>query len=206
MYGLLAAGAAWLAVWRTRRVEAALERPALPAGETELLFYAGASVLWLSAAVLALVGLAKREWTRAGRNCFFILLAHFGLVTVIATLGPVGEAMGTASPWPFVAAICALVFAGFGAACAFLWRWGSLRVARIEAGRPTGEPPGVERWALYVGALLVGMIGFIAPFVYREPQNVRVGVTALRIGTVYLMLIVTGVCVAIPALVALATG
>ena len=77
---------------------------------------------------------------------------------------------------------------------------------RARPRRPPALGGPARRWALYVGALLVGMVGFIAPFVYRAPQNVRVGVTALRIGTVYLMLIVTGVCVAIPALLALATG
>lgn len=194
----MAGGAGWLAHWRTRKVEAELGRPALPEGETALLFYAGASVVWLAAAVLALVGMAKREWTRAGRNCFFLLLGHFGLATLIAPLGPLGDAMHSRSPLPFVIGICAiLVISGF-VASGFLWRWGSLRIARIEAEPPTGDPPGLERWALYVGSVLVGMIGLVAALVYREPQNVRVGVTALRISTVYLLLIVTLVCVGLP--------
>ncbi len=205
MYGLGAAGAGWLAHWRTRKVEADLGRPALPEAETALLFYAGASVLWLSAAVLALVGMFKRDWTRAGRNCFYILLAHFGLVTALATLGPIGDAMHQRVPGPFIAAICGFVLLCFGAACAFLWRWGSLRVARIEALPPTGDPPGAERYALYLASILVGMLGFIMPFVYREPQNVRVGVTALRVSMVYVMLVATGVCAAIPVVMVLAT-
>ncbi|MCB9596621.1 MAG: hypothetical protein H6719_28110 [Sandaracinaceae bacterium] len=203
MYGGMAAGAGWLASWRTKKVEAELGRPALPQNETAMLLYAGASALWLSAAVLALVGMARREWTRAGRNCFFILLGHFGLVTAMASLMPLSSSGGPPGPLPFVIGTCAVILFSFVGASAFLWRWGSLRVARIEKEPPTGDPPGAERWAVYVGSILVGMLGLIAAIIYKEPQNVRVGVTALRISLMYLMVVVVAVCVGLPVAILL---
>jgi hypothetical protein len=204
MYGLGAGGAGWLVHLRMRRVEAELGRPALPDPEVALLLYAGASVVWLSAAVIAAVGLFKREWTRAGRNSFFVLLAHFAILTAAAVGVTVGAPLGAPAPVLLVGMACAIVLGSAVMASGFLWRWGSARIARLEARPPTGDPPGIERWAIYAGALVIGMVGLFAPLLYKEPQNVRVGVTAMRIGVAHLMGIVVLVCVGLPILTAVA--
>lgn len=204
MYGLGAGGAGWLVHRRTRTVERDLGRPALPDPEVALLLYAGASVVWLSAAAIAAVGLFKREWTRAGRNAFFVLLAHFAILTAAAVGVTVGEPLGAPPAALMVGMACAIVLGSAVMASAFLWRFGTARIARIEREPPTGDPPGAERFAIYAGSLLVGMIGLFVPLLYKEPQNVRVGITALRLALVHLMGIVVAVCVALPILAALA--
>jgi len=80
LWGGLAAAAVGLAQWRVRRVEATLGRRAEPSEEAVQLFYAGASVVYLSAAILALVGLAKKDWARTGRNCLLFFIGHISLV------------------------------------------------------------------------------------------------------------------------------
>lgn len=201
-YGLLAGGASWLLHRRTLRVEEELGRRAVPPDEKPLLIYAGASVVWLSAAILAAVGLFRREWTRVGRNCAFILFGHLGLATVAGTLVPVARDARGGEPLAIVAMACAIVLGSAAASVVFLWLWGARRLARLEALPPTGDPPStVERVAVYLASFLVGLAGPIAAAIYRHPQNVRVGVTALRVSLVNLSLIVLAVCLGIPALV-----
>lgn len=76
-WGLLAVGLGFVAHARMRAVERTIGRPALPANETSLLWYAVSAIAWPFAFAFAIVGLAKRDWTRAGRNATFILLGHF---------------------------------------------------------------------------------------------------------------------------------
>ena len=207
MWGLMAAGSGALAHLRMRRVEAELGRPARPEGERALLFYAGASVVWLSALVLSGVGLFRRDWVRLGRNCFFVFLGHITLAVIAAIASMMFDAGQGAGPQvlPIVAMACLIVAGSATAAVVFLFRWASLRAARIEASAPAvGEPPGAERWAIYVGSALLWPVGLVAGLVYREPQNVRVGANALRITLLNLLAIALGVCAGLPIFVAYA--
>jgi hypothetical protein len=207
MWALMAAGTGALAHTRMRRVEAALGRRALPTDERALLFYAGSSVVWLSALVLAAVGLFRRDWARLGRNCFFLFLGHMSLAVLAAIASMLSDAVGGAGPQPLpiVVTACVIVAASASAAVSFMFRWAALRATRIEASGPAeGDPPGAERWAIYVGSALFWPVGLVAALIYGKPENVRVGATALRIMLLHVLAIALAVCVALPIGVALA--
>jgi len=184
-----------------RTVEADLDRAAAPPDERRYLLYAAASVVWLSAAVISVIGFVKRDWARVGRDACFIFLAHIGL----SVLGGVGQMLsemmfGRAHIAPLVIMACSIVLASATTSVGFLWRWGTLRVARIEAMPSTGDAPGSERFAIYLASVLVGMVGPITAFIFKEPQNVRVGITAMRISLAWLFLIVVTVCLVLSSL------
>jgi hypothetical protein len=198
IWGALAGIAGAVAQWRTSRVERELGRPALPADEWPLLWYAGACVLWLSALVLALIGLSKREWTRAGRNSLFIFLAHITGVVFAALFSAALGDDGAALPVPLIAVSCAIAGIGISAAAALGWVYAGARADRIEKDPPTGKPPGAERFAIYAASLVLWPVGLVAAAAYSKPENVRVGATALRLSLLQVAAIAAAVCISLP--------
>ena len=204
IWGAIAAVAGFLAHRRMVSVERTLGARALPPDEWPYLWYAGASVVWLAALVLALLGLANRPWARLGRNCTFLFLAHMTVAT-LAAMGSVvadasGEGGGAPSLAPLVVMACVIVVASALAAAVFVWRFAGARVARIEALPAEGAAPGLERWAVYAASALVWFVGIGAAAFYGKPENVRVGANALRISVVALTTIALATCVALAAL------
>lgn len=190
-------GLAALARWRMRKVEDATGERAEPANEGRILWHAGAVIAWPTAAVLALVGLASRRWTRSGRDAAYILVGHFTAYVLVAcgvvifTAPSGGPPRGSEPPVAMLAMVLGLVAVGFGAAAVLMWRWASARTTRIEAMTPTGGPsPGAERWAIYAGSLMLWPVGFIAALIYDKPENVRVGTTAMKLSALHLVLLV----------------
>ncbi len=205
-WGAIALGAGWLAHRRARNVERALGREALPPDELPLLFYAGASVVWVSALVLAVVGLVKRDWARLGRNCLYLFLGHMTLVTLAAmTQATLDSVNGrTGDPMGVVLLACVIVAGSAIASLVFFWRWAGARADRIAAtADPSAEPPGAERFAVYAGSLLFWPVGLIAAVVYRAPESVRVGMNALRLTALHVVMIALAVCAALPVIVSL---
>lgn len=207
-WGAIAALAAFLAHRRMAAVERELGRRALPADEWPYAWYAGASIVWLAALVLAIVGLARKDWARAGRNCALVFLGHMTLATLAATAMVVVDASSGArgSPLPLVIMACAMVAAGAIAAAISTWLFAGARAARIEA-LPVAEgakAPGLERWAIYLVSAIAWPVGLAAALVYGKPESVRVGANALRISVAQLLSIALLVCAAIVVLVALA--
>lgn len=200
-WAAMAGGAGWLVERRLRGVEAQLGRRAVPSEENALLFYAGASTVWLAAMALAAFGLFSPERARLGRNAYWILVAHFSL----ATLGACGMVVtGSESVVPILVMACLIVGGSAVMALAFAWRWSGARRDRIEADGPGSEPgPGPERFALYAGALLMWPVGLIGAFVYAEPHNVRAGTVAARLSMLQCFGIALAVCVGLPILAAL---
>ena len=199
-WAAMAGGAGWLVERRVRKVEAELGRRAVPPEEHAALFYAGASTVWLAAMAMAAYGLLKREHARLGRNAYWILVAHFSL----ATLGACGIVVaGDESPLPIVVMACLIVAGSFCMALGFAWRWSGVRRDRIAAEPPTGlEPPGPERWAVWIGSAVAWPVGFVALLVFREAERVGVGTTAARLSLGQIALVALGVCLALPILVA----
>lgn len=200
-WAAMAGGAGWLVERRVRRAEAELGRRALPSEERALLFYAAASTVWLVASVLAAYGLLARERARLGRSAYWILVAHFTL----ATLGACGIVVtGDEGPLPIVVMACLIVGGSALMSFGFAWRWSALRRARLEREEPTGErPPGLERWAIYAGALLAWPVGLVAGLLYAKPESAGVGTIAARLSMLQLLAIALAVCVGLPTLVAL---
>ncbi|HJL14867.1 MAG TPA: hypothetical protein RMH99_04375 [Sandaracinaceae bacterium LLY-WYZ-13_1] len=213
MWVALAGGAGWLAQRRTRRVEQELGRRASPGREPAMLWYAGASVVWLSAAVLAAIGLARRERVRLGRDCLFILLGHFTVVALASILGTGFEGSRTEPLGPLLIAV-AVLSASAIAAFAFAWVWSGLRRARL-AGPPRvdegpyrspeegddPEPPGAWRFLLYGLSLVMWPAGFVSALVFGKPHDAHVGMWALRASLVQLLAITLAVCAGLGAFV-----
>ena len=197
--GFAAAGAA-LAQWRVRRVEANLGRRAEPSEEAVQLFYAGASVVYLGAAILALVGLAKKDWARTGRNCLFFFIGHITLV--IAGMPFVLAQSGredAAAVVPILILACVIVGLSLLVASYFAVRWSALRTRRIEALPATGtEPLGAVRYVIYFGSLAIWPVGLVCAAVLKEPENVRVGATSFRLSLANFVGVGALVCIALP--------
>lgn len=202
IWGAIAAVAGLLAHRRMVSVERTLGARALPPDEWPYLWYAGASVVWLAALVLAIVGLANRRWARLGRNCTFLFLAHMTVATLAAMGSVFADASGGGDPSlvPLVVMACVIVAASALTAAAFVWRFAGARVARIEALPSEGAAPGLERWAVYAASALVWFVGIGAAAGYGKPENVRVGANALRISVVSLTSIALATCIALAAL------
>jgi hypothetical protein len=210
------------------RAETTMTGRAVPDNEAVLLWYCLASMVWLSAAIVAVVGLAKRRWARLGRNATWIFLAHM-LVAVVASIACVVINQGRRSDMPpleealpLVVAACVIASANFLAAAAFAWAWAGRRRDRIErdgARRPdqdhayrgpgwppqsSGEyPPGLWRFALYAGSLLFWPAGVVAVIVLSKPKSAGIGASAFRCSLIHMMAIVMAVCGAIPVGLAL---
>lgn len=205
VWGAMAAVAGLLAHRRMVSAERALGSRAVPPDEWPYAWYAGASVVWLSALVLAIVGLANRRWARVGRTCAFLFLGHMTVATFAAMGAVLVDATGATgpSPAPLVVMACVIVMVSAVAMAVFLWQLAGARVARIEALPSEGAAPGLERWAVYAVSALAWPAGFAAAAVYGKPENVRVGANALRISLVVLTSIALATCVAVSALVVL---
>lgn len=204
-WAALGGASGWLATYRMRSVERATGGWAEPPNERRYLWYAGAAVAWPIAATLALVGLASRRWTRTGRDCALIMLAHFTL----ALFGSLGVALAQDgpgdNPLPLVIYACVMVGAGALAAMIIAWKWAGARAHRLASEEPTGAPPGAERFAVYLASLAAWPVGFIAAALYTRPENVRVGTTAMRLSLGVLVAVVATVCVGLPV-IAMALG
>lgn len=207
----LSLGLVGLAHLRVRAVERATGRPARPEDESPWLWYAGASVVWLSAAVLALVGLARRSHARVGRNCLALLLGHLGVASAAAFALVALERPGRSGPDPFglVLLACAIVLTSSVFAVAFAWLWAGRRACRLAAS-PHPEPAGagpspLERLAVYAGSAVLWPVGLVALLLYAKPHDAHVGRRAFRISLVHVELIALAVCVGLPWLVRLVT-
>jgi len=187
---------------RMKRVEAALGRRAEPSPERIQLFYAGASVVWLSAVVLALVGLVRRDWARMGRNCLFIFLAHITLiVALVPFVMPRATATSVASPVPMLILVCAIVAISALVSAFFASRWAFLRARRIEAEPATdAQPIGGLRYLLYLGSLALWPAGLVAVLVFSKPENARVGAKSFLFSLVNMVGIALLVCIGLPLL------
>lgn len=218
----------WAAHHRMARVEATARVRAVPKDETALLWYCLASLVWLSAAVVAVVGVSKREWARLGRNATWMFLAHM-LVAVIAAFvcavlseGARSEPPSLSELVPLLTAACAIAGANCLVACALAWVWAGRRRDRIErdAGTHGGNPahayrtpwadgsgeerrPGVWRFALYAGSLVFWPVGLVAVMVLSKPVNASVGAWAFRFSLVQIAMIAVAVCGGIPVGLAL---
>ncbi len=197
---VLAMPLGWAAHRRMRAVETADGARAVPANEWPYIWYAGSALVWLCAAVLAVLGLAQRKWARAGRNCTFIALAHFTLLTVgvslITAASPGGSPRSVASP---VLVACLMVGAGALVAFVLILLFTLERARRISSQPVEGHGPNaLERWAVYLGTVFIWPVGLIAAAIYTKPENVRVGMNALRITAVTFVLVALAVCVALP--------
>jgi len=221
---VFALGAGWLAHLRSSRVEATLGARALPKDEMPLLLYAAASLVWLSAAVIAVVGLCTPKWARLGRNATWMFFAHLGVAVVgAAACVLVRDAHEAAGPSylselvPLLSAACAITALNALAAFAFLWVWVGRRGKRIERGvarsredasayrapsPPAGaareESPGAWRYALYAGSLLFWPLGIVGLVWLSSPSNARVGASAFRLSLAHLATITFIACGAIP--------
>lgn len=203
IWAVVGGSAGWLAHRRMRSVERYLGVRAEPANESRYLWYAGAAHLWLAAAALALVGLSSGRWARSGRDATFIFLAHFTFVTFGAiAIGPSAQGPLVRNMVPIITVACIVVGLGFTAAIVLGFLWASARARRIEALPRMGPPPGAERFAIYIGSFLLWPIGMVAAGAYRQPQNVRVGATALRLSLTGMGIFVVVASVAIPILLA----
>jgi hypothetical protein len=204
IWGGMAAGAGALAHWRMVRVERDLGTQALPAHEWPQLWYAIAAIAWPFAAVLAAVGLFRRAWARAGRNTFWILLAHFSVTTIGATVSMIFDAQHSGPGIGVVFMACGMVLFGATLAMIMTWRFTSARADRI-ASEPheaeAKEPSTLERLAIYIGTVMAWPIGIAAAVVYSKPHNVRVGMGALRVTALVFTAISWAVCIGISVLV-----
>ena len=201
-WAVIGGAAGWLAHRRMRSVEASAGHRAEPPHEGRWLWYAGAVTVWLAAAVLAVVGLLKRDRVRVGRDCTFILLGHFTLVTVGSVVTTMIGDPGDMDPLPIVVLACLVAGGGLTVAPVLAAVWAMRRAKRIAAQPPTGDPPGAERFLLYGASLLLWPVGLVMAFVYAKPENVRVGAIALCMSLAQLWLIAVGTCVGLPLLVA----
>jgi hypothetical protein len=198
----MAGASGWLAHRRMRKVEAELGEPASPGRERALLWYAGASVVWLSAAALAAVGLLKRERVRVGRDCFFILLGHFSLVTMAASLSVALQATGGSEATGPVLTAVTIVAGSAIAATVFAWKWAGLRAARLMEGpKSEATDPGAVRFLIYALSLAFWPAGFVAGFVYTHREDAQVGCWAIRCSLLHLLGIALAVCVGLAVLV-----
>ena len=189
---------------RTLAVERQLGTRALPPHEQHLLWYAGAASLWLVAAVLALVGLGSRRWTRMGRNAAYIFVVHITfLVIFVVLLAPDADAPRERALLSIVTMACVMAGAGLTAAIVCTFIWAGARSERLARLPHTGPPPGPEQYAIYFVSLPFWPAGLIAAAVYNKPQNVQTGAMALRVSLVSLWTIAAAICAAIPMLVGL---
>jgi len=200
-WGLMAVPLGFAAHARMRAVERADGRRAVPANETPLLWYAVSAIAWPFALGFAIVGLAKRDWARAGRDATIILLGHFTVYVVGSVLISVSTAEGGAGLLPIVVLACVIVAVGSFAASAFAWRWSGLRAERIARAPSEEAPMGPVRYAIYAGSFLLWPGGLIATAVMNAPHDVHVGKVAFRCSLATLLSTALLVCVGLPFLV-----
>lgn len=209
----MAGASAWLAHRRMTRVEGELGGRATPGPEGAMLWYAGASIVWLSAAVLAAVGLLRRDRVRVGRDSLFILLGHFTVVTLGAVIGSGFEGRHHSQMGPVFMAVSVVAVSAI-ASFVFAWRWSGLRCARLaphDAG-PSGpyrtpeteapERPGAWRFVVYLASLIMWPAGLVSAFVFDKPHDAHVGMWALRASLAQLLSIALLVCVGLGVLIA----
>jgi hypothetical protein len=224
-----ALGVGWAAHARMERAEATMVGPAVPRDDVQLLWYAVASLVWLSAAIVGVVGLCKREWARLGRNATWMLLVHVAVAVVAAVAcAIVNERNPPPSTLlelvPLVFAACAIAAANILVACGFAWVWAGRRRDRVEHGKTNDrerrhayrtpahpvdgcapEPrPGLWRFALYAGSLVFWPAGVAALLLLSKPTNAGVGAWAFRLSLVQIGMIAVLVCASVPAALMLA--
>ncbi|MBW2462858.1 MAG: hypothetical protein JRH11_14495 [Deltaproteobacteria bacterium] len=202
LWGVLAMIAGGLGHFRMKRVETALGRRAEASPERVQLFYAGAAGVWLGAAILAMVGLARRDWARTGRNCLFIFLGHIALVIALVPLVlPADGAVLPAMVVPILVLACSLLAVSSLFTAIFAARWALIRAKRLEGSSPTDALPlGAARYALYLASLAFWPAGLVGVFVFSKPENARVGATSFIFSLVSVTAITLGVCIALPML------
>lgn len=202
MWSPIAALLGWGAHYRMRSVEAADGARAEPAHEGPLLWYAVSAIAWPFAFGLAVVGLARRRWVRVGRGSAFVLLAHFTAVVLAAIASMLASGRpGGDDPLPIVIMACVVLMTGALMSAVFAWRWSGARARRIASGPKTDGGLGGARFALYAGAMFVGMIGLISPFVLTKSEDAHAAKIAFRISSGVMLAIVIGVCVGLTLLV-----
>jgi hypothetical protein len=207
-WAAIAAVLAVLAQLRMRAVEKTHEGPALPADDQALLWYAVASLVWLSGAVVAVVGLARRDWVRLGRNATLLFLVHITLAVLGASacafVNAGGHHAGVPSLeelFPLVVTACGVASVNVLAACGFAWVWAGRRRDRLRREAPLAVPgPGAWRFGLYLASLMFWPVGIVCIAVLASPAEARVGSHAFRLSLANLALTALAVCVAIPVL------
>jgi len=186
--------------WRMKRVEAALGHRAEPSPERRQLFYAGASVVWLSAIVLSIVGFVRRDWTRMGRNCLFIFLGHISLIVAGAPMVmPHATRTSVASVVPMLILVCAIVAVNALVSSIFATRWALMRAERLEAAPATETKPlGGLRYLLYFASLIFWPAGLVSVLLLNKPENARVGARSFLFSLVNVVCIALIVCIGLP--------
>jgi len=202
MWGVMALAVGGLGHLRMKRVEADLGHRAQPSPERMQLVYAGASVVWLSALVLAVVGLARRDWARMGRSCLFIFLGHITLLVVLVPMFmPSPSVRQAASPLPMLILVCSVVAVSALISAVFAARWASIRARRLESEPATEtQDVGGLRYVLYAVSLVFWPAGFGSALVFNKPENARVGFICFLLSLLNIVGIALSVCVALPLL------
>jgi hypothetical protein len=198
-WAVLAAPLAFAAHARMAKVEREDRKRALPANETPLILYGVAAIAWPMALGVAIVGLAKREWSRLGRNGAFILIGHF----TVYVIGSVFISANTAStPEDSLLAIvgfaASIVAVGTLGASLFAWLWSGARAARIASAPATKEGMGALRFAIYAVSLFFWPAGIVCVAIMNEPHDAHVGKVAFRMSLLNLVLIALATCAAVP--------
>ncbi len=208
VWAVLGAAMGWLAHARMTRIEAATGRRAVPALERELLWYALASLVWLSAGIVAVICVAKREWARVGRNATVLFVLQVALAVLAAgACAAVNAEAEHESVLPsakelfaLAVAACVLASINFLVTCGFAWVWASARRDRLVRGARPGAGPGAWRFAAYVGSLFFWPVGFVCVGVLSSPADATVGARAFRLSLVNVAVTALAVCVALPLL------
>ena len=193
---------------RMVRVESTLAGPALPAHELPLLWLAVSSIAWPFAAGVGLVGLFKREWVRLGRNATLILLVHFTVAVLeasVAAVANVGRGQGSSSAaeemFPIVVMACLMVGVGALLATILFWIWSGRRMRRIQSQPRRGPTPGSWRFVVYLSSLLFWPVGIVCLPACSSSENVHVGTSAFRCSLLNIAGIALSVCLALPILI-----
>jgi hypothetical protein len=201
----LAAPIAWLVHLRMRRVEETTGAPALPRYETPLLLMGVAAIALPVSFFVALVGCIVARWSRLGRNATLVFLGQM-TATVLAAIGAAirSALVPPESPLrelvPLVFLACAMLGAGVLAATVVVWTWAGRRAARLRAGPPTGEAPGVWRFLLYAASAFFWPLGIVLVIFFAQPENASAGAISFRCSLVNMAGIALGTCVGVSVL------
>lgn len=134
-WGLAVGLIALLVHRRMAGVERRIDRKANPSDDKPLLWLAVAAIAWPFSAGVALVGMAKPEWSRLGRNATLVFLVQVTVMVLAAIVtGGINAARSDGFPLPFaqemqpiVAIACGIFAVRLIASTVLFWMWSGHR-------------------------------------------------------------------------------